>query len=409
MPPKKPETRARHWVFTLNNPSGDDVVTLNKNADLGQFKFYAWQLEKGKDAGTPHIQGYVGLHTQMYFSKFKSLLPGNPHVEMCRDPKAAYAYCQKNDTYVPGGERKSSDDEPPSATDGIKGNVWDRFAAACRVNGLEGERTFLDILRDYPILYKEEKGTRKLFEEYCLPPLDVMDLSQDAPVHAECYYGAPGVGKSLTVKQILHDTKTPFYRQFDGKWFDGYNYQKVLWIDDMEPGRFKRAQFMQLLDRGPCRVETKGGHATARFDSVFITSNYDPVDWFMKEEKKFLKSEEIGAATIRRMTVFKIYKDIAGKIQIEKQIMDQQQGNTIPAVAQATITALLKARQTAAKTASSPKGHPSTPLSTPTTGSFSSSDDTVDEHDVEMPMPRFKRQMLERSAATAIEDSEALW
>lgn len=385
------------------------MVTLRKKADLGQFKFYAWQLEKGKDAGTPHIQGYVGLHAQEYFSKVKGLLPGNPHLEMCRDPPGAYAYCQKDDTYVPGGERMASQDTPPSATDGIKGNVWDRFAAACRVNGPQGERTFLEILRDFPILYKEEKGTRKLFEEYCLPRLDVMDLNEDAPVQAECYYGAPGVGKSLTVKQILHDTKTPFYRQFDGKWFDGYNYQKVLWIDDMEPGRFRRAQFMQLLDRGPCRVETKGGHATASFDMVFITSNYDPKDWFMKEEKKFLNSEEIGAATLRRMTVFKIEKNITGKIQIEKQIMDQQQGNTIPAVAQATITALLKARQTATKTAPSPEGDPSAQLPIPSTGSFSSSDETVDEHDAEMPMPRFKRQMLEVAAATAIEDSEALW
>ena len=90
--------------------------------------------------------------------------------------------------------------------------------------------------------------------------------------------------------------------------------------------------------------------------------------------------------------------------------MDQQQGNTIPAVAQATITALLRARQpTDAKSTPSPKGDPSVSLPSSATGSLESSDETVDEDDVEKPMPRFKRQMLERAAATEIEDSEALW
>ena len=403
MPPKKAiDTQARHWCFTLNNPDGDDITRLTRAAGMGQFKYWAWQLEKGKREETTHIQGYIGLARRTRFSSVKAMLPGNPHLEMAVDAAASYRYCQKDDSYVAGGLREASHDTPPGPTEQLKGNVWQKYQSDCNSG-----RTYMELCEMYPHLRSQEGAMRKIYEDHLYK--ERVTLKDMKAIEVETYWGPPGIGKSLTVRDIL-ETKhkdEPFYRQHDGKWFDGYNYEKNLWIDDMGPGRFTRAAFMQLLDRGTVRVEVKGGHALAKFERIFITTNFDPRDWFYKEERKFLKSDEIGAATMRRMSVFKIECDENDPSQV-KIVPEtrQQQGNTIPAVAQATLTALLKARKQETddpKKDASPKGDPSETLPGSSVVENVGDDTDTDDDEVQSPIGGdFKRRLLEQSGSTAV-------
>ena len=89
---------AKHWVFTLNNYSKDDLGLLSSISSINRYVF---QQEVGEN-GTPHLQGYVEFKTKKRpVSEIK--FSQAAHWETTRNVKAAIAYCYKSDgTQVPG-------------------------------------------------------------------------------------------------------------------------------------------------------------------------------------------------------------------------------------------------------------------------------------------------------------------
>jgi len=62
-------------------------------------------------------------------------------------------------------------------------------------------------------------------------------------------------------------------------WWDGYGGQRDVIIDDFYGGL--RFSFMlQLLDRYPLRLQTKGGSVVLLATRFVITSNKHPSDWY---------------------------------------------------------------------------------------------------------------------------------
>lgn len=64
-------------------------------------------------------------------------------------------------------------------------------------------------------------------------------------------------------------------------WFDGYNGQKVLIIDDFG-GFIKYRHLLRILDGYKVRLEVKGGFTWAAYRKVIITSNMMPDEWYRK-------------------------------------------------------------------------------------------------------------------------------
>jgi len=81
---------AKHWNFTLNNRTIDNIVP--------EFHKYVFGNEIGA-SGTPHIQGYVELKRKMRFQQVKALIP-EAHWEKCRNIKASIDYAMKDGNYV---------------------------------------------------------------------------------------------------------------------------------------------------------------------------------------------------------------------------------------------------------------------------------------------------------------------
>ena len=83
---------AKHWVFTLNNYTNDDINNICSNSSI---KRYIFQEETG-ETGTPHLQGYLEFNTKKRpKSVFKQT---NIHWEKCKHIKRAIEYCCKEDT-----------------------------------------------------------------------------------------------------------------------------------------------------------------------------------------------------------------------------------------------------------------------------------------------------------------------
>jgi len=83
------------WVFTINN--FEDTQCVKEWSDV---KDAIWQSEVGA-SGTPHLQGFVRFVKNKRLTALKKL-SATAHWEASKDPKAAIAYCSKEDTRVEG-------------------------------------------------------------------------------------------------------------------------------------------------------------------------------------------------------------------------------------------------------------------------------------------------------------------
>jgi hypothetical protein len=93
--PKKGDPPAVHWVFTYNNYSLEEIISIEK--DLKQIcEKYVFQEETGENENK-HLQGYIMAKTKIRFSALKKI-NDKIHWEKCKSPIDAIKYCQKDET-----------------------------------------------------------------------------------------------------------------------------------------------------------------------------------------------------------------------------------------------------------------------------------------------------------------------
>lgn len=111
-------------------------------------------------------------------------------------------------------------------------------------------------------------------------------------------WGKAGTGKSYTARHSIskqlglsnQDVFSLAIGNNKNPWFDGYNGEKILLIDDYKNGDIKDNVLLRICDVYPLTPPIKGGHTIAAWDWVIITSNYPPTSLFTSWEY----SEELG-------------------------------------------------------------------------------------------------------------------
>jgi len=123
------------------------------------------------------------------------------------------------------------------------------------------------------------------------------------------YYGEPGTGKSRTAKEICETRGYQIYYKSRGDWWDFYNGQEAVIIDDFY-GWLKYDELLRLTDRYPLIVPTKGGFTEFMAKLIIITTN-KPIDswytghWYDDTAKR---------ALLRRIDVYEFWSDISGNL-----------------------------------------------------------------------------------------------
>jgi hypothetical protein len=105
----------------------------------------------------------------------------------------------------------------------------------------------------------------------------MFNMLEEAKDHTDVrgvwFYGAPGTGKSRKARE---ENPGLFLKQ-QNKWWDGYEGQKVVLIDDFDKGGACLGHYLKIwADRYACTGEIKGGMIPLNFTKFIITSNYSP-------------------------------------------------------------------------------------------------------------------------------------
>lgn len=254
---------AKNWAFTINNDTFEDLCKI---LDV-ECRYMVFGFEKG-DSGTNHIQGYVMFEKKKTLITLKGILGPRAHVEVARKvPLANYRYCIGEGDYYTFPEE---DSEPPKGQ-GRRSDINNLLA------DIDQKKTMLQIAQRNPNEFlKFQQGIKA----YRFATLEE-EAKKTRKIHTEVIWGKAGTGKTSYVYK-LHGVHDVFKITQDAyPWWDGYEGQKILLIDDFY-GWVKWGTFLNLLDIFPLQLQIKGGFTWALWDKVYITSNAHPSQWYSK-------------------------------------------------------------------------------------------------------------------------------
>lgn len=257
MPPKKEESKAKHWCCTINNPTDDDEVKLANFEE--QTDYIVVGREKG-ESGTPHLQIYFCLKNRNRLTALKKLLP-RAHLEVTRGtPKEASDYCKKEGEFYEKGQVPAAKHEHGSKA-GNEGNKrkWEEIWEKAKSGNLE------EIDKD--VLVPHYHAIKRIAQDN---PVNVPDAPD---VTGHWYYGPPRTGKSRTARSEHPN----HYDKPCNKWWDGYKGEEVVILDDFDLNHKVLGHHLKRwTDRYSFPAEQKGTTVPIRPLKVIITSNYTP-------------------------------------------------------------------------------------------------------------------------------------
>lgn len=254
-------SRAKYWLFTLNNYEG--LLQCNEWPVVPEYCIY--QEEVG-DSGTPHLQGYVCFFERMRLPGVRSCVPG-AHWEVRRGThEEAKAYCSKEDTRVGGPYVFGADDKVPRT----QGQRNDLIEVKESIDAGEGLRPLYNAHFEPMIRYQRSlMNYRELVAVRRMWPMEII-----------IYCGGTGTGKTRAAadKYPLAFWLPPAKKS--GTYWDGYDGEETVIIDEMYGNRFAASFLLQLTDRYPLRVPVHGGSVQFTSKRIVFTSNKRPEEWY---------------------------------------------------------------------------------------------------------------------------------
>jgi len=248
----------RRIVFTKNNYSEEDYRALWEEE---KFSYIIIGKEVG-ESGTPHLQGYAE------FTKLSKFAPiAKKHKMFCElargTQEQAITYCKKDGDWAERGEPKAYDTKAGGEATKQKYAAIIKQAEEGKLEEIKAENPEI-YLRCYTTLNKIKQANMK-----SLPELEELEN-----IWA---WGPPGTGKSLSAR---HTAGGVFYPKPMNKWWDGYEGQETVIIDDWERESHLEHHLKIWADHYDFIAETKGGSMRIRPKHIIVTSNYSMEECF---------------------------------------------------------------------------------------------------------------------------------
>lgn len=255
--------RSKDWVFTINNYSDEDMQAL-RGLVPDEARYLVFGREVAPESGTPHLQGFVQLLVRVRRGAV-SRMPGFGRAALFTrrgSVQEAAVYCKKENDFeefgtpTAQGKRKDLEEVKEAIDSGANTNeLWDNhFANMVRYSGS--------------------------FQRY-----RYLRASRDPGLNVKVYvlWGPTGVGKSRFPRLIHPDLFS--VPDVTLQWWDGYDGQSTILLDDFDGKSCPVARFLRYLDRYNVQVPVKGGFVPLLCSTIWISSNTNPDDWFPEENQ----------------------------------------------------------------------------------------------------------------------------
>jgi len=96
-----------------------------------------------------------------------------------------------------------------------------------------------------------------------------------AEVKVYWYWGETGAGKSYRAEQEADEDGRRLYRQNGSSWWDGYDGDELVIIDDLDEAT-KFRDLLKILDIYNVLVPTKGSHTWLKAERIWVTASFHP-------------------------------------------------------------------------------------------------------------------------------------
>lgn len=278
--------RARYWCWTAQvEPDVPDMVyqtLVNTLLTMARCVYVIFSLEKA-ETGQYHLQGYTCFATPVVFTRFcKNMLEAlgkAPHVKARWSTHSkARDYCRKEDTHVSGPYVAGDDTDIPE-----EGGSRSDISRFCK-RILEHE-PMTTLVADDPVTYvRNMRGLEALRYKTIVAYLGERTVIW--------YYGDPDAGKT----RLANEYDSELYRVFQfgktAQWFEGYDGERTILIDNLVDDDCNWTMLMQVLDRYKERMPVKTASVVAGWSTVLITSTSDPMQFAAQFSKR--KPWELG-------------------------------------------------------------------------------------------------------------------
>ncbi len=259
---------APHPYFSFGTRHEDwlrDATVCEPFALLEGVKCICYQGEKCPNTGRFHLQGYVVFTAPVRLPGAKKRLRRHDvHFEPVQGTtQQAIDYTRKDETRVlpwvcygtlPTGQ-------------GFRSDLQTIIAM------VQEGRSDLDIAMEAPASFiRSHRGIRAL--RCALNPPKPRHA-----IHVCCLYGATGVGKSYAVHRGFPNAWWWPRPQNGHPYCLGYNLQRVCVIDDFRDW-VPLHLWLQVCDQYPLSVNTQGENSAFLADTIIITSNHHPSEWW---------------------------------------------------------------------------------------------------------------------------------
>lgn len=240
---------SKTWCYTFNNPTDGDIARLKEY----EVSVHVAGMERG-DSGTPHLQGFITWRRAYRLAALKKLEP-RAHWEPARTCDAAN-YC-----------RKDGSDIVINITTKHQGKSSDFRSAVQKV--VEGS-SVKSIAASYPHVFVHRyKGLQAL-----AGALEKNRMREAAPV-VKWYWGPTGTGKTWKAMEEIGE-RDYWESSSSLQWFDGYDGQECVLLDELRADACKYEFLLKLLDRRIIQVPVKGGFVWWKPKEIWITSPLSP-------------------------------------------------------------------------------------------------------------------------------------
>lgn len=241
--------KARSWCFTINNPTDNDKA----NVKVAICRYIIVGEERGAE-GTPHLQGYITFDNAKSRETVERLLGGRAHLT-CAEGTALQnrVYCTKQSLFHEAGVMPT------------QGKRNDIGTAKDLIKMGRSMQDVIDTCESYQAVRYAE-----LIRKY-------EPCSERTPPEVWWFFGETGTGKTRTAIEEAGHCKS-WWISMPGNltWWQGYDGQEAVVIDDLRPHHCDYAALLRYLDRYPVQVPMKGSSTWLKATKIWITSPYPP-------------------------------------------------------------------------------------------------------------------------------------